>query len=69
MGPYLECVSCHEENKRGSARCARCGARLPANDAMGVDPELQRFLVEQERLRTQLFDERLNKLFGLFWRR
>jgi len=36
---------------------------------MGVDPELQRFLVEQEGLRTQLFDERLNKIFGLFWRR
>ncbi len=47
---YVTCEACGEENKRGSTRCARCGAELPHVDGGVVDPELQAFNAAQDAL-------------------
>lgn len=51
------CAECGEENKKGSTRCARCGAALPEGDG-SVDPELRDFNIAQARLAEQLRQER-----------
>ncbi len=45
---YVECPSCAEQNRPGSAQCARCGEGLPTSSG-AVDPELARFVEAQER--------------------
>ncbi len=55
---YVTCGECDEQNKRGSVRCARCGADLPAMEGVEMDPELRTFNAAQAELAEKTQRER-----------
>lgn len=55
---YVTCGDCDEQNKRGSVRCARCGADLPVREGVEMDPELLTFNAAQAELAEKLQRER-----------
>jgi hypothetical protein len=52
------CDACDEENRRGSVRCARCGAELPTVEGAAIDRELRGFNNARAELSQKLQRER-----------
>jgi hypothetical protein len=55
---YVACEECAEQNKRGSVRCARCGAELLKVVGAAIDPQLRDFDAAQAELAEKLQRER-----------
>jgi predicted amidophosphoribosyltransferase len=66
---YVVCEGCGEQNKRGSTRCARCGAELPVVVGAKVDPELRAFNIAQAQLAEGLRSEYRKGHPGFYWAR
>jgi predicted amidophosphoribosyltransferase len=57
---HIECRACHELNRAGSTRCARCGEVLPFEKIARADPELTSFDAAQVHERKERRIERLS---------